>query len=189
MDEMQLAHQAAQGDTEAFRILIQRYRNYIYTIAYRIVLREEDALDVTQQVYLRLVEHIVDFDGRGAFRGWVGSIAAREAISFRRRAVQREIPTNPEDMNTLVESHSADCPPAPDARERMVRAERRRHVEDAMAVLSPQQRAIFALRFHEDVGPREIAERLGIADKQVRSQLHRALATLRRVLQQKGCLE
>lgn len=189
MDEMQLAHQAARGDTEAFRILIERYRNYIYTIAYRIVLREEDALDVTQQVYLRLVEHIAEFNGHGAFRGWVGSIAAREAISFRRRAAQREIPTNPADLNTLVESRGVDRPHPSDALEFVVRAERRCHVEDAMADLSPQQRAIFALRFHEDVGPREIAERLGIADKQVRSQLHRALTILRRALQQKGCLE
>jgi len=52
-------------------------------------------------------------------------------------------------------------------------------VETAMSVLSPQQRAIFALRFREDMGPKEIAENLGLKAGQVRTQLFRSIEKIR----------
>ena len=63
--------------------------------------------------------------------------------------------------------------------------ERLRLVDQAMVALSPQQRAILTLRLKEGMRPAEIAERLGIAGKQVRSQLHRAIKKIREMLQRK----
>jgi len=241
LDNFQLAQQAARGDGDAFRALAERYRNYIYSVAWRITLDAEDALDVTQQVYLRMVERIGDFNGAGgggcgagpgrggdedrrgeggrgeaggeggegrserAFRGWLGTIAAREAISLRRKACNRETPTGPQALAALAEGSIAGCSgnpgasgasnslafvrPAPGAREVVIQDERRRHVAKAMSALSPQQRAIFLLRFQEDIGPKEIAQRLAMPGKQVRSQLHRAIVAIRRELAEKGCLE
>jgi RNA polymerase sigma-70 factor (ECF subfamily) len=181
LDESRLVAEAAQGDQRAFAALAERYRAYIYTIAYRITLNPEDALDVTQNVFVRVVEKLGAFNGRGPFRAWLATIAAREASDHLCRPSRREITTEPERLAQMAEtppSNSNDGNP----RDAVDRAQRRRLVEQAMAGLSPQQRAVFALRWHEEMGASEIAERLGLSAGQVRVQLHRAIARIRDAL-------
>ena len=177
MDDKTLAANAAKGDQEAFATLVVAHRSYVYRIAYRIVLHEEDALDVTQNVFERLVRKIGDFNGDGSFRSWLATIAAREAIDHHRRPSRRERPTEPLALEVLADRRREDGDDDP--RDRINGAQRRSLVEGAMRGLSPQQRAIFALRLAEGMGPKEIAERLGIPARQVRSQLARAMARIR----------
>ncbi len=176
-----LAADAARGDDEAFAALVGCYRRYIYAIAYRIVLNEEDALDVSQNVLLKLARRIGQFDRRGPFRAWLAAIAAHEVLSHRRRPEHREAATDPEDLARLAVDGRTPRPPSP--RDALERSERLERVERAMARLTPQQRAIFQMRLAEQMRPREIARRMDIPAAQVRSQLSRALATLRRTLE------
>ena len=181
MEEKSLAAAAAHGDQEALSLLVERYRATIYTIAFKIVLHEDDALDITQTVFLRLVEKIGDYAGRGSFRAWVAAITAHEAIDFSRRAARRkETPTEPEILDQSPDPRSVSR--SADPAEELDRVQRRQLVQEAMGGLSPQQRAIFALRFSEEMGPKEIAQRLDLPASQVRSQLHRAIAKIRRAL-------
>ena len=180
MEDRQLAAKAMQGDTEAFTILAQRYRRYIYTIAYKITLHEEDARDVTQNVLLRMARSISRFTGPGNFRAWLSVITVHAAIDHQRSAFHREQPVEASEIEQLLEDRS-------DARNRNPRevyeaAHRMHSVEKAMQQLSVQQRAIFALRFLEDRSPKEIAEQLDLSPGQVRTQLYRALNHIRRIL-------
>ena len=181
MDDTQLAARAARGDRRACAALAERYRRFLYAVAYKIVLNEEDALDVTQTALLWLVERIGQFSGRGSLRAWLATIATREALSHLRRAGRRpEQATEPAEL----ERRAAEKPRrgGSDPRRAADLAQRREKVEAVMASLAPQQRAIFALRFREEMPPAEIAERLGLPPKQVRSQLHRAIARLKELV-------
>lgn len=184
MEDKRLAAAAANGDQEAFTRLVERYRPYVYTIAFKITLNEDDALDVTQNVFVKVVEKIGAFNGRGPFRAWLATIAAREAATLARRPSRREVSMEPhtlEGVSDARHTHTTD-----DLRGTLDAARRRRLVEGAMARLPAQQRAVFALRLKEDMRPKEIAERLGIPAHQVRSQLHRAIAGIRRALAEKN---
>lgn len=184
---------------------MERYRGYVYTIAYKITLDEDDALDVAQTVFLRLVERIGDFDGRGPFRRWLATIAVRESITHRRRVARRETAFDPAALAEIREGRrdgdggwgvggdeagtagfgaggGAAGSSGESPRDRILRLERRDRVEAAMGELSPQQRAIFALRFKEDMDSAEIAERLDLPPGQVRVQLCRAVARLRELV-------
>ncbi len=181
LDDGELARAAANGDEPALTELATRYRRYIYTIAYRILLNEDDALDATQETLLRLMRQIGQFDGRGSFRAWVAAIASRQALSLARGSAYRlEIATSPDELSELLEA--AEEGGNGDPRQAASAAEERRLVESAMKRLAPQQRAIFALRFQEDQTPTEIAESLDLPAQQVRSQLHNAVARLRELL-------
>jgi RNA polymerase sigma-70 factor (ECF subfamily) len=184
LEDQRLAAAAANGDDEAFTILVERYRPYVYTVAYKIVLDPDDALDITQNVFLRLVEKIASFNGRGTFKAWLATMASREAINYLRRPSRRETATEPDVLAEM--SDRLRRGEVADPREALDTAQRRRLVETAMADLSPQQRAVFALRLREDMGPKEIAERLGLPASQVRAQLHRAMARIRQALVAQG---
>ncbi|NPU99736.1 MAG: RNA polymerase sigma factor, partial [Candidatus Omnitrophica bacterium] len=71
VDDEQLAGLASQGDQEALAALAVRHRRWIYTVAYRIALREPDALDITQNVLLKLVSAIRSYQVPGNFRAWL----------------------------------------------------------------------------------------------------------------------
>ena len=110
-------------------------------------------------------------------------VDAREAISHLRRASRRpETAMDPADIGRMAESGAAAQ--RSDPRQALDTAQRRRLVEESLGELSPQQRAVFILRFREDMTPREIAESLGLPPRQVRSQLHRAIARLRDMLRE-----
>ncbi|MCA9442983.1 MAG: sigma-70 family RNA polymerase sigma factor [Candidatus Omnitrophica bacterium] len=152
----------------------------VYNLAYRVTLHEEEALDVTQQVFVRLSEKIHLYDGQGCFRSWLSTMAVRMAIDRTRSKSRREIPTSPE----IFEDRERVAGREGESHPRAV-LERRRTTErvaEAMEKLSAQQRAILLLQLHEDLGPKEIAERLGLPAQQVRSQRARGIEKLKKIL-------
>jgi RNA polymerase sigma-70 factor (ECF subfamily) len=182
LEDASLAAAAAGGDGGALATLAERYRRYIYVIAYKIVLNEEDALDITQNVLMRLVQKIGSYRGAGAFRSWLGAIAAREALDHRRGG-RRETALDPAVLETLTDGRMSSRERNP--RELLETARRLSLVEEALAGVSAQQRAIFVLRLREDLKPREIAVELGIPAQQVRSQLCRALAKVKEAVKER----
>lgn len=176
-EERDLVAQAAAGDQGAFTTLVKEYRRYVYGIAYRVIMDADAALDVTQNVFIKLAKSIKQYKGSGPFKAWLATIATREAISYTRGKVRRESPTEPEDLDRLAETQGTGN--IPDARETLDSQRRLERIETAVAELPAQQRAILALNLNEDLGPKEISERLGISARQVRSQLHRAIARVK----------
>lgn len=175
-DDNALAEAAARGDQSAFDALVLRYRAYIYTVAYNVVLNPDDALDVTQNVYMKLVEKIGAYNGRGSFRAWLGTVAGREAIDFLRRR-GRETVVEPGVLAAIVEDRQSGS--GGELRGELDRRAKLERVARAFEFLSGQQRAIFALMLHDDLSPGEIAARLNIPARQVSTQIHRGMSKLR----------
>lgn len=182
MEDQQLAQMATEGNQHAFGILFERYRRFVYSLAYRVVLNSEDALDITQTVWMKVSARIGQYDGRGTFRSWLATVTTRQALDYLRGSRRLETATDPGELEDLLEEKaSRDCPPFHTDTQQ---AEERGRVEQAMTALSAQQRAILALQLVEDLGPKEIADRLGLQAKQVRVQLHRAIVRLREMLEE-----
>lgn len=175
-----MAIQAIGGDPAAFATLVERYRRYLYAVAYRIVLHEDDALDVVQETFVSMARHLTQWQGRGTLRAWLAVIATRQALDLRSHSSNRhEQPTDPQNLERILDASPST---AQGPIQTLETQERRHRVKAAMGELSPQQRAILSLRLAEDQTPAEIAERLGLPPSQVRSQLARAVARLREIL-------
>ncbi|RJP21957.1 MAG: sigma-70 family RNA polymerase sigma factor [Candidatus Omnitrophota bacterium] len=186
-EDNQFVAAAKNGDQQAFSELVKRHRRLIYSIAYKITLCEEDSLDVTQDVYLKLVAKLHEYDGAGNFRAWLATITARTAIDFLRKAHHKEESVEPIILEELLEQNNKQSQNNP--RDQFDRTFQKEKIELAMHHLSPQQRAILTLRLREEMEPKEIGERMGIAGKQVRTQLHRAICKLKEVIQIKESTE
>jgi RNA polymerase sigma-70 factor (ECF subfamily) len=188
LEDNELAQAAARGEQTAFAALFERYREYVYRLAYKVALDPEEALDATQATFLKVAEKIGQYDGRGNFRGWLATVAVRTAIDLARK--NRETATDPVDLAEVVEngqqrwaSRWTENPfSVQNPRMATEHRERLEQVEEAMKSLSVQQRAILTLQISEDLGPKEIADRLEIPAGQVRSQLDRAIKKLREQL-------
>lgn len=178
MKELSAVKKAARGDRQALGMLFEQYRGYVYAIAWKITMNNEDALDVTQEVFEKLMESIQTYKGEGAFRSWIGSVTARTAISLTRKSQRNhETAVEPKILQDQRRDEVQNRFPHPV--KALEKKERIAMVEDAVRTLTPQQRAVFLMRFKLDLSTMEIAKNLYIPPGQVRSQLSQAVSRLR----------
>lgn len=178
VSEFELIRRAALGDRNALISLIQPYSRLIYHVAYKIVLHEDDAHDVCQMVYLKLVDKIKQFKVQGHFRAWISTMTANAALDFLRWKRNWNEHVDSIDVEELAASQETDRNP----REHYEQNFCINQIDQCIGLLSPQQRAIMMLHLWEDLKPKEISEALNMPAGQVRLQLYRALKKLQMAL-------
>ena len=97
--EHDLIERIAGGDTEAFAVLVDRYAHTVHALVARIVVTAEDAEEVTQDVFLKVFDHLPRFDHRSSPATWIYRIAFNTAVSHARR---RRRPTCPIDERRIA---------------------------------------------------------------------------------------
>ena len=169
-----LVERFRKGDREAFTELVVRYQRPIYNAAFWILRSADDARDIAQAVFLKVAEHLDEYDSQHRFFSWIYRIAVNESLNLLRRNGHEE--ALDEDVD-LPESDSAN----PESRARA--AERTRDIERALLSMSSADRTVLVLRHFSELSYQEIAQILDIDEKTVKSRLFEARNRLRNLLQ------
>jgi RNA polymerase sigma-70 factor (ECF subfamily) len=174
--EAELLASAQGGNLFAFEEVVRRYQRRVYSTALRIVRRHDVADDVTQEAFIRAHRALGSYDRARPFGPWICRIAANLAINHVRSPQARE---EEMDEGALAErpAAAADGPLSS-----MLESEARSVLEEAVAGLPAEQRAVFVLRTYEDLSYKEIAESLDLSVGTVMSRLSRAREKLRAAL-------
>lgn len=185
-DEL-LCRRVAERDEAAFDLLVTRYQQRAYRLAWSILRDAEEARDVSQEAFVRLYQMAGSFAGRSRFSTWFYRILVNLCLDHRRRRHwwQRFVQTGESDPSDYEPDRSAlDDRPAltVDPIEALDREEKMKRIWEAVDTLSPQQRAAVLLQVQEELPTREIAAVLKCSEATVRVHLHRALATLRKTV-------
>jgi RNA polymerase sigma-70 factor (ECF subfamily) len=173
-DETFLLARARQGDVSAFEDLVRRYERRVYATALRIVRAHDVADDVSQEAFVRAWKALDRFELGRPFAPWVCRIAANLAVNHVRSPRARE--------QGLPEGHAETAGSGPDPLARVLDAEAARVLDEAMATLPREQRAVLVLRAVEELSYDEIAQTLGVSPGTVMSRLFRARERLARAL-------
>ena len=170
------------GDTSAYRSLVEKHQDLVYTIVHRIVSRSEEAEEVAQDVFVKAFQKISGFKAEAKFSTWLYRIVANlcfNVIRANKTAKQISIHSMGSEDQTL------DLPDegqqSPDAG--LVGDERSKRVAAAVAKLPENQRLAIILNKYEDKSYAEIAEILDTTTMAVKSLLSRARVTLREQLE------
>jgi RNA polymerase sigma-70 factor, ECF subfamily len=161
-----LIARALEQDEDAWRLLVQRYTSYIYTIAMRgFSIGVDDAREIVQDSLLKLFEGLPGYRGEGEFRAWLRQLVRNSAIAH----LRRRRPT--EALDDTVRDH--------DQEETFARIERAAVLREAVRSLDEPCRQIISLFFFEGRSYKDIAGALAIAEGTVASRLARCVAKLR----------
>ncbi len=176
--ELELVAEAAAGDDDAFRILVERHGRMVFQLAYRLTGERASAEDVVQETFMKAHRALHRFDGRAQLATWIRRIATNAALDhMRQRRVRREVG---------YESDAGGPDPMPSSDpgpERLASGGDLRHaLARAMGGLTPIERAAFVLRHYEGRRTEEIAETLGLRASASRQAVFRAVRKLRRAL-------
>jgi RNA polymerase sigma-70 factor (ECF subfamily) len=157
------------GDRQAFTLLVKKYQQPIYAAIRRLVRQHEDADDLVQECFVQAYQHLRDFDLNRSFYPWLYRIGINLAISFMRKRKWRSA------VDSVDVFPTAEGGPQTQAETQ----EFYQALENAIAKLPAEQRAILLLRTREDMSYQEMSETLGIEIGTVMSRLARAREKLR----------
>jgi RNA polymerase sigma-70 factor, ECF subfamily len=172
---------AREGDSEAFRLLVERHSRPIFKVAYRMTGNEHDADDVVQETFLRAYRQISRFEERANFGTWLHRIAINcslDLLRARGRHDKHHIHESEEgEMSRTIETTD----PQPDRL--LLSAELQKHVLAALERLSGNERTAFVLRHFEGMPVEEIGKTLGIQVNATKNTIFRAVRKLRESLE------
>ncbi len=169
--DAELMRRVAAGEAGAFVTLHREQYRAVYRLALTIVLDREEARDVTQEVFVRLHRIAPRWQPRAAVRTWLYRTTLNVALGMGRK------------LRRWLRPRGGTPAPERDAEDRALAAETLDQVRDALAKLSPRQRAVVGLHLDAELGAQAIGEQLGISPNAVRVTLHKGLQRLRATLQ------
>lgn len=170
LDENECVSRSQRGEGKAFSELVARYQDRIYRYLVRLTRSEDDALELTQETFLRAYQGLAGWRPKAQFSTWLFLIARNLAFDLLRRNKSVEfLPLDEDDM-------TADPGPEPDAALETV--QRYRMLESALARLPVEHREILLLREIEEMSYEDIAAVLNLNTGTVKSRIARARAAL-----------
>lgn len=175
-----LISQALAGRQTAFSMLVRRYEQLAFTLALRMVKNREEAHEVAQDSFLRAFRYLPDFRGESKFSTWLYRIVYSTALNHLRK--QR-----PEILSTDDESRPLKLPDmtVPDASRQLELEERRMTVQQAVALLSPDDAGIITLFYLYEHSLEEICGIMDLTMTNAKTKLCRARQRLKVILEQK----
>jgi RNA polymerase sigma-70 factor (ECF subfamily) len=185
VSELDLVKQCQTGNTEAFDQLVTRYRTRVFAMIYNMVHNEQDAWDLAQDSFVKAWKSIRRFRGRSSFYTWIYRIVMNVTIDWLRKKQVKGAGAEFNDAIQLkeIEPASRTVPKAdPLPHERMEQSEIRARIDNAIAQLSPEHRAVILMKEIEEMQYHEIAEALGCSIGTVMSRLFYARKKLQNLL-------
>jgi RNA polymerase sigma-70 factor (ECF subfamily) len=172
----ELIERARGGDAGAFRLLVERHQRRVVAVALGMLRNRQDALDISQEAFLRVHCALANFDGESQFFTWLYRIVHNLCIDHLRRR-RFEVAYDERDASLLVAPETSADP----ARA-LANQELRARFDAAMATLSPAHRAVLLLREGEGVSYQQIADVVGCSIGTVMSRLFHARRNLQKQL-------
>jgi len=169
-----------RGDTDALADILARYQHRLYRFLLRLLQDQAAAEDLFQQTWLRVMEKIGGYDARARFETWLFSVAHNLAIDYLRRKRSSSLDAPDETGITRAERLVSG---RPNPLDQLLDSERSAILAAAIHKLPAIHRVVLSLRFEEGMRLEEIAEVAGVPLSTVKSRLHRALESLRAMLE------
>ena len=175
VEDRDLIIKAQRGDVDAYNLLVSRWEKRVFNYLLRLVRNREDALDLCQDVLLKVYQNLRKLEDPARFASWMYRIAHNEAYSMLRRK-------RPEDD---FETAKFDLPSMGGG---MLPVETALAVDAALQRLTAEQREAVVLKVYQGFKFEEMSEILGCPLSTVKSRLYTALDLLRDALAPAGNL-
>lgn len=151
------------GEQSVYADLVNRYKSYAYTIAYKVVQNRMEAEEVAQDAFVKAYHHLKSFQRESRFSTWLYRIVFNTAITYKRK--------NRPDFQSIEKTVIAQ---GHEGEDRIERNDKRRYLEMAMSRLNQADRTALTLFYLEEFSLEEIADITGMLANTIKVRIHRA---------------
>lgn len=171
--DWELVQRYRGGDRTAFAELMSRYQRPVYNAAFGVLHRAEDAKDITQDVFLKVMDRLNEYDPQFKFFSWIYRIALNESLNLQRRSSRND----PQDVETSLPASERANP------EKQVGDEQlSKRIRSALMRMSENDRTVLSLRHFSECSYETIGQILDLDEKTVKSRLFESRQRLRGLL-------
>lgn len=189
VEDPDLVHRAQSGDAEAYEELIFRHRDKIYSRAFSMMRNEEDALDLSQEAWIKAWKKLNQFQGDASFTTWMTRIVINLCLD----QIRKNKRTKSESIDQIESEYGGIERKLPlieyNPTQRIERKEIREKIDTAMESLSEDHRAVLVLHQFEGLEYKEVAKKMNCSIGTVMSRLfyaRRKLAILLADMKKEG---
>jgi RNA polymerase sigma-70 factor, ECF subfamily len=174
-----------KNDKAALIYLFHEYERYLYNLCYSYIQNEQDALDLVQEIFIKIFNNLPSFNERLPFHPWIRKISVNTCLNFKRDRKNNVLSLNYEinDDITVQDIIASTV----DIEKEIVDEDVRKIIKDNIKNLPKNYRLIIALRYYEDLSYNEIASLLNKPLGTIKTDIYRAKAILKKSLE--GALE
>lgn len=180
-EDIELVRRVLTGDKTAFRSLVERYQNYVFSVAVTITKNREEAEEVAQDVFVKVFKQLGSFQQRSQFSTWLYTIAYRTSLDHVRRKRLQTEPIEREDGQAIPIADDLAGGPAGQLQQHDLQD----LLQAALKQLEPADAALLRLYYFKERSVREITEITGLSASNVKTRLFRLRNQLKEVLSQK----
>ena len=174
LGDNEIISRVLQGEQNAYAELVTRYQNYVFTLTLRMIKTREDAEEVAQDVFVKAYRSLSDFRGESKFSTWLYTITNTTCITFLRK---KKLDVRSLDNENVFES--ADSRDSGFRANLIEQKSRVNMVNEAIAMLNPDDGEIITLFYKAEQNLEEIARILGLEANTAKVRLHRARGRLK----------
>jgi RNA polymerase sigma-70 factor, ECF subfamily len=181
-EEPALVAAAKAGDMDAFEELVARHRDKLYSRAFSMLRNEDEAVDITQEAWIKIWQRLHQFHGESGFPTWATRVVINLCLDRLRklkRLPEESVEQLSEDAGGVERFLPADTA---NPTEGLEQTELRQRLDDAMAQLSPEHRTALILNAYEELDYKQIAARMKCSLGTVMSRLFYARRRLAAIL-------
>ena len=174
LNDNEIISKVLNGDQQAYAGLVNRYQNYVFTLALRMVKSREDAEEVAQDAFIKAYKYLADFRGTSKFSTWLYTIVNNTGISFLRK---KKLDIHSLDNEKVFEmANNRDS----GFNANMVEQKSKlAMVSNAISMLNPDDAEVITLFYKAEQSLEEIAVILGVEANTAKVRLHRARTRLK----------
>lgn len=174
LDDKEIINNVLTGDHQAYALLVDRYKNFVFTLSLRYTKNREDAEEVSQDIFIKVYKALADFRGASKFSTWLYTVINTTCITFLRK---KKLETHSLDNEKIFEI--ADSQDSGLRANLIEQKSRITMVNKAINLLGTDDAAIITLFYKGEQTLEEIALALSIDPNTAKVRLHRARARLK----------
>ena len=172
-----LIDRVIKGENNAYAELVDRYKQMVYTLAYKIVKNREDAEEVAQDTFVKAYNALNDFKGDSKFSTWLYKIAYYRSLDYLKKN-KRQVETTKIDISEEYNIASLD-----DALDALEAKDRTEIIKHAIQKLPGEDSVLITLYYFETLSMNEISKVMGISPNTIKVRLFRGRKRLAKILE------
>ena len=182
--DKKLIEKCKEYDKYSFMKLYKMYEKYLYSLCFNYVQNPHDALDLVQEIYIKVFKNIDKFDADMPFHPWIRKISVNTCLNFTRTIKNNVISMNAsisdaDDEITLEDTFVSK----EDVLEDVINSETKNIIRRYLNEMQEEYRMVIILRYYEELSYNEIAEIIGKPLGTIKTEIYRAKATLKKKLE------
>ena len=176
-----LVEEAKRGSEKAYASLMNRYRDPVYFMLFKMVNNSTDAEDLTIETFGKAFQNIDAYVPSYAFSTWLFKVATNNCVDFIRKKHSSPIPCDNahDSLDNIAVTLQSDLP---DPEESLIKRQKTEALKEIMSQMKPKYQKLIQLRYYEEYSYEEISNELKVPIGTIKAELHRAKTKLYNML-------